>query len=200
MGSAALDSAAVISPLICDLSLNSSFESNFTSFLVSTGFKCVFEMGLAAYNCLAILGLEGPLLDEVDAGMSFGGVISFIEVIVSLDFKNSSSSSVAHAELMGAEPYLSSVVIMCCFLGFFLGDASGIEEFTELTLLMLGTALTRGGIDIAIFDGIVTTLADVRTGGSFCCCCSIIAFGVVVTVGIEVTLGGGGLLTSAVIL
>ena len=46
--------------------------------------------------------------DEV--GVSFGGVISFI---VSLAFKNSSSSSVAQEFIGVVVPYLSSVVILC---------------------------------------------------------------------------------------
>jgi len=72
-----------------------------------------------------------------EEGVSLGGVMSFM---VSFAFRNSSSSSVVH-ELMGAVvPYLSSVVIMSCLRGFFLGEASAI---VPLVLMLFVKVLVR---------------------------------------------------------
>ena len=92
-------------PLIRVRSLSSDFTSILTSFVLLKELKS----GDIGYSCLATL--EDTLVVDGcwTGGASFGGVISFI---VSFDLRNSSSSSVPHAELIGAVPYLSSVVIL----------------------------------------------------------------------------------------
>lgn len=84
--------------------------SDLTLCFMSSNFISGFKFGGEAlmYSCFAAVRLD-VTIGKMIAGVSFGGVRSFI---ISFDLRNSSSSSVAQVALIGTVPYLSSVVIL----------------------------------------------------------------------------------------